>query len=391
MTARAHASHMGVQYTTNTARDIMYWPRMHTELVEAVQRCAICQESQPALPKEPLMTHPVPKKPWQLVASDCFEVNGQNYCVLVDLYSEYIDLRALEDVTSESLIKELKPVFATHGIPHTLITDNGSNYVSTLCANDWDFEHTTSSPYYSKSNGKAESAVKIAKGLVTKAAKDKSDVWKAILEWRNTTTPGMSSSPAQRLMSRRTRSFLPCKSSLYKPRHRVEAVTEQVVTKRQTAKLYHDRTAKSLPDLVVGQLVRAKTRPKVEGSPWTPGVIKAKVAPRSYIVEVGSNCYRRNRVHLRDSRENAKQPTTPVTCVSEPQLMQQPASTEPPNSSAAIPVAKAQDVPSTPTDKPPGLNTNATITRSGRISRPPKSFSSHKSDFGTLTHKALGP
>ena len=29
---------MGVQYTTNTARDIMYWPHMHTELVEAVQR-----------------------------------------------------------------------------------------------------------------------------------------------------------------------------------------------------------------------------------------------------------------------------------------------------------------------------------------------------------------
>ncbi|XP_038055826.1 uncharacterized protein K02A2.6-like [Patiria miniata] len=110
MTARAHASHMGVQYTTNTSRDIMYWPRMHTELVEAVQRCAICQESQPALPKEPLMTHLVPKKPWKLVASDCFEVNGQNYCVLVDLYSDYIDLHALEDMTSKSLIKELKPV-----------------------------------------------------------------------------------------------------------------------------------------------------------------------------------------------------------------------------------------------------------------------------------------
>ena len=53
MIIRAYASHMGMQYTTNTARDIMYWPRMHTELVEAVQRCTISQESQPALPKEP--------------------------------------------------------------------------------------------------------------------------------------------------------------------------------------------------------------------------------------------------------------------------------------------------------------------------------------------------
>ncbi|XP_038059055.1 uncharacterized protein LOC119730301 [Patiria miniata] len=107
----------------------MYWPRMHTELVEAVQRCAICQESQAALPKEPL-THLVPKTPSQLVASDCFEVNGQNYCVLVDLYSDNIDVCALEDMISKSLIKELKPVFATYGIPHTLITENEPNYLS---------------------------------------------------------------------------------------------------------------------------------------------------------------------------------------------------------------------------------------------------------------------
>ena len=39
MTARAHRSHLGIQYTINTARDIMYWPRMTADLTEAVQRC----------------------------------------------------------------------------------------------------------------------------------------------------------------------------------------------------------------------------------------------------------------------------------------------------------------------------------------------------------------
>jgi hypothetical protein len=28
MINRAHASHLGIQYTTGTAREIMYWPRM---------------------------------------------------------------------------------------------------------------------------------------------------------------------------------------------------------------------------------------------------------------------------------------------------------------------------------------------------------------------------
>jgi len=50
LTARAHRSHLGIQYTTNAARDIMYWPRMTADLTDAVQRCETCQQMKPALP-----------------------------------------------------------------------------------------------------------------------------------------------------------------------------------------------------------------------------------------------------------------------------------------------------------------------------------------------------
>ena len=53
MTARAHRSHLEIQYTTSSARDIRYWPRMTANLTEAVQRCNICQQTRPALTKEP--------------------------------------------------------------------------------------------------------------------------------------------------------------------------------------------------------------------------------------------------------------------------------------------------------------------------------------------------
>ena len=39
---RAHASHLGIQYTVNTAKEIMFWPRMHSELVKTVKRCQTC-------------------------------------------------------------------------------------------------------------------------------------------------------------------------------------------------------------------------------------------------------------------------------------------------------------------------------------------------------------
>ena len=39
MVIRAHRSHLGIQYTLNTAREIMFWPWMHVEITEAVWCC----------------------------------------------------------------------------------------------------------------------------------------------------------------------------------------------------------------------------------------------------------------------------------------------------------------------------------------------------------------
>ena len=62
-----------------------------------------------------------------------------------------------------------------------------------------------SAPYHSRSNGKAEAAVKIAKRLLKRSQ----DPYLALLEWRNTPTVDLDTSPCQRLMGRRTRSVVP--------------------------------------------------------------------------------------------------------------------------------------------------------------------------------------
>ena len=99
----------------------------------------------------------------------------------------------------------------------------------------WDINHITTSPHHPKSNGKAESAVKIIKGVISKAKKEGMDMWKCILEWRNSPTLGTSRSPSQRLMSRRTRSMLPCSQMMYKPEVQT-TVTENIIRKQKQAK-----------------------------------------------------------------------------------------------------------------------------------------------------------
>ena len=66
------------------------------------------------------------------------------------------------------------------------MTDNSSQMVSQEFIQftmDWAFKHVTSSYRYPKSNGKAESVVKVAKNLFKKAIKDGEDPWSALLNY----------------------------------------------------------------------------------------------------------------------------------------------------------------------------------------------------------------
>ena len=103
------------------------------------------------------------------------------------------------------MIGKLKKRFATHGIPDTFHSDNGPPFSSnefSAFAVMYEFKHVTSSPEYPQSNGKVENAVKTAKNLMKKSASTSSDFQLALLDWRNTPTEGMKSSPAQRMFGR---------------------------------------------------------------------------------------------------------------------------------------------------------------------------------------------
>ena len=85
-------------------------------------------------------------------------------------------------------------------------------------AREWDFEHVTSSPHHQNANGKAEAVVKMAKRTMRKGKEGNGDIYKAFLELRNTPSQGIESSPAQRLLGRRTRAFVQTTANLLRPR-----------------------------------------------------------------------------------------------------------------------------------------------------------------------------
>ena len=106
--------------------------------------------------------------------------------------------------------------FSGHGIPDTVVSDNGTPFSSQKFhefLRSWKFNHVTS-----KANGKAESSVRTVKQLLKEAERDGKDPLLALLDYGNNHTEGLGTSPSQRLMSRRTRNLLPTAASLPVPK-----------------------------------------------------------------------------------------------------------------------------------------------------------------------------
>lgn len=78
----------------------------------------------------------------------------------------------MPNTKASTTILKLKSHFVRYGIPDQVMSDNGLQLTSGEFANfakTWDFEHLTSSPEKSKTNGKAESGVKTVKRILKKS------------------------------------------------------------------------------------------------------------------------------------------------------------------------------------------------------------------------------
>ena len=108
----------------------MFWPNITGDVHEQVSKCSICAELQSPNPKEPLQSHHIPDRPWSRVAADQFKLYRKDYIVMVDFYSDFIEVKILQENSSSAVIESLKEQFSRHGIPDTLVTDNDPQFRS---------------------------------------------------------------------------------------------------------------------------------------------------------------------------------------------------------------------------------------------------------------------
>ena len=117
------------------ARSFVWWPNIDSDIEEKVKSCAQCQQHQNVPSKAPLHPWQWPERPWCRLhidfAGPCF--GDRYFLIVVDAHSKWLDVVEARP-TSESTILRLQTMFATHGLPEIVVSDNGPAFMSEIFA-----------------------------------------------------------------------------------------------------------------------------------------------------------------------------------------------------------------------------------------------------------------
>ena len=123
-----HEGHQGITKCCKPAKSSVWWLGLSREIQDLVQQCGVCalhKENKPEL----LIATPLPDCPWQVVATDLFELKGINYLIVKDYFSRYIEVAAMKKTTKSSeVIRALKSIFARYGIPEQVQSNNSPQF-----------------------------------------------------------------------------------------------------------------------------------------------------------------------------------------------------------------------------------------------------------------------
>lgn len=138
------AAHLGIFKTYRRLALNYYWPNMHSDVVQFISTCDVCSAYK-------LPTHGTlgemgrPKqccRPFQMLSMDLVgplpASRKQNtyLFVVTCCFSKYCLIFPIRSATAENICKILEnSIFLVHGIPQTIFSDNGSQFISSNLTN----------------------------------------------------------------------------------------------------------------------------------------------------------------------------------------------------------------------------------------------------------------
>uniref|UniRef100_A0A8L8KB94 RNA-directed DNA polymerase n=1 Tax=Heligmosomoides polygyrus TaxID=6339 RepID=A0A8L8KB94_HELPZ len=150
-----HKAHPGQTRMKMLARSFVYWPTLDNDIEKLVKSCASCAKAAKDPAKAELYSWPKPAAPWTRVHADfAGPLDAVHYLIIVDAYSKWPEIIQMNSISTSATISAMKKVFSQFGNPTMFVTDNGTQFTSSLFK---DFctkrgiEHIRSPPFHPQS------------------------------------------------------------------------------------------------------------------------------------------------------------------------------------------------------------------------------------------------
>ena len=162
-----HFAHPGMVKMKALARSYVWWPKINSDVEAFVRKCLPCQSFHKADPAEKDNSCPISKVAWQRLHIDhAGPFHGKLFFIIVDSYSRWLHVDIVPSLSSKIAISRLRSLFSTHGLPETIVSDNGTCFTSEefkeFCKGNA-IEHKLIAPFHPSSNGRDERMVQFTK------------------------------------------------------------------------------------------------------------------------------------------------------------------------------------------------------------------------------------
>ncbi|CAB4022058.1 PREDICTED: uncharacterized protein K02A2.6-like [Paramuricea clavata] len=214
----AHETHLGLTKTKALIREKIWFPNIDAMVKTTLDRCLTCQALGRPGPPAPITPTTMPDGPWQTVHVDFYGPlpTGEYLLVVVDRYSRFPEVEIVHSTRASTVIPKLDKIFAVHGIPTLLKSDNGppfngeeyQRYLTAL-----GIKAIFSTPKWPQGNAEVERFMQpLGKSL--KAAKLDGRPWKQelsrfLLHYRTTPHCTTGVPPSELLFNRQVQGKLP--------------------------------------------------------------------------------------------------------------------------------------------------------------------------------------
>ena len=212
--------HLGTTKMKQMLRAKYWFPGMNAMIDQMIGHCFDCQVTTKDRRQEPIKPSVIPKEPWEEISIDFGGPypDGHYNLVAIDQRTRYPEVEVVSSTAVKPTKEKLKKMFAHHGVPKRVHSDNGPPFNSKefeTFAKEEGFDHHRVTPEHPRANGQVERFMQLLNKmeqiahLQGKTGLDRNmAVSDMLMAYRDTPHPATGVTPYQAMTNRPIRTKL---------------------------------------------------------------------------------------------------------------------------------------------------------------------------------------